>query len=137
MPITINIKINTSITADNNSEYFNFKRVGYINYFDTFTEISYMEDKNTSVKLLIYDNDNIHLCRSFNSIQNKMIFMTNEETTTQYNTNTHSMSLTIKTIGIITNFNNSISSGDLSIDYNLFSDNYLIGEYSLSINFSK
>lgn len=131
----INIDLTSKITQDNETETFNKKGVGEIKFDNEITRISYLENDEIPVKMLLKDNELIIRRGVDSNNYSLMRFVPGEKQACRYVAVGRQMDLTSVT-NLLEYEDQKDGSKKLHVEYDLFSGLYLIGNYTVTLIFT-
>lgn len=131
----ININLTSKITQDNETETFNKKGVGEIKFDNEITRISYLENNEIPVKMLLKDNELIIRRGVDSNNYSLMRFVPGEKQACRYVAVGRQMDLTSVT-NLLEYEDQKDGSQKLHVEYDLFSGLYLIGNYTVTLIFT-
>ncbi|UQS84994.1 DUF1934 domain-containing protein [Apilactobacillus apisilvae] len=134
------VDLTTYIKQDDESEKFTFRELGSLVNVGTKTYLRFKEtqkgEKVASVTIKISD-DHIQLTRQDSmGHHSRLIFADKEQHDTIYQTPYGPMNLSVDTKDLLYSYNESPQSGDLLINYELYSGKMMVGEYKMQLHFS-
>lgn len=130
-----NIDLTSTITQEDDQETFNKKASGEIIVNETETRISYLEDEETPVKMLLKENKLI-LRRGVDKNNYSLLkFVPGEKMACRYVVNGRQMDL-ISVTNKLKFTKRKDGSQKLQLEYDLFSGLYLVGNYTVTLIFT-
>ncbi|GAA3633034.1 DUF1934 domain-containing protein [Lactobacillus hamsteri] len=131
----INIDLTSKITQEDETETFNRKAVGEIKFDDEITRISYLENGEIPVKMLLKDNELIIRRGVDSNNYSLMRFVPGEKQACRYVAVGRQMDLTSVT-NLLEYEDQKDGSQKLHVEYDLFSGLYLVGNYTVTLIFT-
>lgn len=131
----VKIAFTSTIKQEKESEIFCKSGTGELIEHNGITRVSYLEDGKVPVKLLIKENDVIIRRGDSTSDYSQLHFSVGQKRECRYVAQGYQMDLTSRT-KIIKFFSKIDGSRELHIEYDLFSDLYLVGNYAVTLIFT-
>lgn len=131
----VKVNFTSTIVQEKESETFTKTSVGELIKIGEVTRVSYLEDGQVPVKILIKPNDVIIKRRQDSANYSQLHFVLNEQRNCRYVAQGYQMDLKSMT-NLIKFFPKIDGSQELRIEYNLFSGLYLIGNYTVALIFT-
>ncbi|WEV70627.1 DUF1934 domain-containing protein [Lactobacillus sp. ESL0785] len=131
----VTVKFTSTIRQENEQESFAKQAVGELKQAGAITRVSYLEDDQIPVKILIKDNDVIIRRQTDEQNYSQLHFRLGEQQACRYVAAGYQMDLTSTTNFLKFSTKNN-GSQELRIEYDLFSGLYLIGNYTVTLIFT-
>ncbi|AFT82071.1 DUF1934 domain-containing protein [Leuconostoc carnosum] len=135
----VDIKLKTTITQDNESETFTFDTVGELivknqTIFLRYTEL--IDGQNPTNVLFKIEKEHVRLNRSGDSLT-KLAFAHEKRLPAHYETTIGQMNLETHTTAMRVNMAPTAYSGTVDIDYELYANDIIAGEYRIRLQFNQ
>lgn len=131
----VKIAFTSTIKQEKESETFRKSGTGELTEHNGITRVSYLEDGEVPVKLLIKENDVIIRRGNSASDYSQLHFSVGQKKECRYVAQGYQMDLTSRA-KIIKFFSKIDGSRELHIEYDLFSGLYLVGNYTVTLIFT-
>ena len=129
----INIDLTSKITQENESETLHKEMPGQIKRDGEIIRVSYLEDGEIPVKMLLKD-DELIIKRGSGNNNSFMRFNVDEKEECRYVVEGRQMDLT--SVTKLLEFEEDETSSKLHVEYDLYSGLYLIGNYTVTLIFT-
>ena len=129
----LNIDLTSKITQENESETFHKEMPGQIKRDGEIIRVSYLEDGEIPVKMLLKD-DELIIKRGSGNNYSFMRFNVDEKEECRYVVEGRQMDLT--SVTKLLEFEENETSSKLHVEYDLYSGLYLIGNYTVTLIFT-